>query len=95
MLPDAERRKFLRLRADTEATLTWGTERLSVHLIDLSPSGCCFSTEARIALGDAVEISVASPSARIEPLICRGRAVRAERDDVRLIIGVEFDTESV
>lgn len=91
MLQDVERRKFLRLRADTEATLTRGDERLSVRLIDLSPTGCSFSTEAPVALGEALEIEVTSPSARIEPLVCSGRAVRLDREEALFVVGVEFE----
>lgn len=91
MLTDVERRKFFRLRTDTEATLTRGDERLSVRLIDLSPTGCSFSTEGPVALGEALEIEVRSPSARIEPLICRGKAVRLEREEALYVVGVEFE----
>jgi len=91
MLPDVERRKFLRLRADSEAILKREGQRLSVHLIDLSPSGCSFSTEAHVELGERLEIEVTSPSARIEPLVCVGRAVRLERDELRYVVGVDFD----
>ncbi len=95
MLIDDERRKFLRLMADTEATVTKqvNAETVSVRLINLSPSGCAFSTETPIEANERLEVSVRSPSERIEPLICSGHVVRVDRDAQHYLVGVEFSDD--
>ncbi|KXX65389.1 PilZ domain-containing protein [Marichromatium gracile] len=96
MLVDDERRKFLRLNADTEANVKRleSDETLSVRLTDLSPSGCALVCEAPLSPGERLEVSISSPSARIAPLVCSGRVVRVDRDGERQVVGVEFVSDA-
>ncbi len=96
MIPDVERRDFMRLSAETEASVTRLTsgEALSVKLSDLSASGCSFVTATAIEPGEELEILVRGASERIEPLRRAGRVARVTQCESDYLVGVEFLTEA-
>jgi hypothetical protein len=92
MLLDEERRDFMRLIAQTDVTITQlsSGETLTARLNNLSASGCAFTADAAMEIGEELGILVRSPSERIEPLQRSAHVVRSTQSDGRHLIGVEF-----
>ena len=88
-----ERRGFMRLSADTSASITHLDNRSTteVKLVDLSAGGCSFYASIPLAAGDTLEFAVHGTSRRIEPLIKRGHVVRIIDDDQGKLVAFEFD----
>ena len=91
-LRDDERRDFMRLATETEASVTRLTtgQTLSTRLVNLSASGCAFFAETPMEKDEEIEFMVQGTSQRIEPLKRVGRVVRVTQGEASHLIAVEF-----
>jgi hypothetical protein len=91
MMQDEERRRFMRLTAETEATVIHlKTQRSAqVKLHDLSAIGCAFIADLNLQLDEELEFVVQGTNDRIEPLRRRAKVVRLN-DGPDQMTAVEF-----
>lgn len=80
--PYADRRVYARVPVALPAAVQVGSERHSVHLIDVSPGGAKLKCAASLATGTAVTLDCGS--------LARTAVVRWQNDGM---MGVMFDSE--
>lgn len=93
MMHDDERRDFMRLSANTTASITHlGNQSTSkVKLLDLSAGGCSFYADIPLTAGDALEFIVHGATDSIDPLTKRGHIVRVTDDQEGKLVAFVFD----
>ncbi|AFL72373.1 PilZ domain-containing protein [Thiocystis violascens] len=91
-LRDEERRDFMRLATEADASVTRLATGLTLltRLVNLSASGCAFFAETPMEQGEEIEFTVQGTSKRIEPLKRVGRVVRVTQGEASYLIAVEF-----
>ncbi|WP_434772022.1 PilZ domain-containing protein [Pseudomonas entomophila] len=70
-----EKRDFIRMRIDSEASLLHAGEVVSAVCIDLSASGLQVQAPRRFAVGDQVDVSIESEHASLSGLQARAEVV--------------------
>lgn len=92
-MQDDDRRGFMRLSAETSATITHlGNQATAdVKLVDLSASGCSFYTEIPLAENDKLEFVVRGATGSIEPLTKRGHVIRVTDEEEGKLVAFEFE----
>jgi len=95
MIVEPERRDFMRLSLDTEASIkrTDMNQHLRVSMVDLSASGFAFLTDQTFTPGDNVEVMITSPTGSIEPFQRPGKVVRIATGEGEYLVGVRFHSE--
>ncbi|MFO8002993.1 PilZ domain-containing protein [Thioalkalivibrio sp.] len=96
MIAEPERRDFMRLAVDTEASVQrLDTDlKLRVTMVDLSASGFAFLTDQPFSPGEAVEVIITSPSGSVEPFQRPGTVVRTATSEGEYLVGVKFHSGS-
>ncbi|MBK5965244.1 pilus assembly protein PilZ [Thiocystis minor] len=91
-LRDDERRDFMRLATEADASVTRLTtgQTLLTRLVNLSASGCAFFAETPMEQDEEIEFMVQGASKRIEPLKRAARVVRVTQGEASHLIAVEF-----
>lgn len=85
-----ERREYFRIKVgcDIQYRLAGGEEIYPAHCTTLSVTGISFITAHRLALQDALEISIESALSVTPPILAYSRVVRVvERDDQQFEVG--------
>ena len=96
ILRDDDRRDFMRLATETEASITRLAtgQTMSARLVNLSASGCAFFAETTIEQGEEIEFMVRGTNERIAPLKRAARVVRMTQGEASHLIAVEFLNDS-
>jgi len=92
MIVKPERRDFMRLAMDSEATVRplSGGDPVHVSLVDLSASGCAFHSDRHFEPGEALEVLITSPDEAIEPFRQRAEVIRVTPEDNGPLTAVRF-----
>ncbi|MBB1126732.1 PilZ domain-containing protein [Thiospirillum jenense] len=92
MIEEEERRRFMRLNAETQATITRlaTQETAVVNLIDLSACGCAFFTTLAVKLDEKIAFMVDNPNPNLEPLQRYAMVTRLSRGQEKHLVAVEF-----
>ncbi len=86
-----ERRAFMRMIVDAPVTLIRGSERYQAICRDLSANGMAIdASEGHYALGELIQISLATHSNLLPPFQAEARIVRADPVDSGYLLGIEF-----
>lgn len=96
MIVDSDRRDFLRLAVETDASLTrlQTGDPLPIILVDLSASGCAFLSKVPLSAGETVEVRIDSPNGAIEPLLRQGSVIRVTPAGKTHRVALEFLPEA-
>ncbi|MEH6501173.1 MAG: PilZ domain-containing protein [Pseudoalteromonas distincta] len=89
-----EKRDFIRMKVETEATLTLTAsgEQVAVVCQDLSSQGVQLVLDKPLAEGTAVQLSIPSPTEHLQGLQAAGQVMRCIAEDNGLYaVGIHFD----
>ncbi|MEH6566964.1 MAG: PilZ domain-containing protein [Halopseudomonas sp.] len=91
----SEKRDFMRMKMETTATLRViaDNQTHSVQCQDLSNQGAQVQCPQRVAPGEAVELSIPSPTPGMQGLQAKGEVVRCQAsDEGGCLIGIQFES---
>lgn len=88
-----EKRDFIRMNLNSEATLHYNNERYPALCVDLSSTGIQLHSNCKLAVGDEVEVEIGSQHSQLTGLRARATVVRSSLagDGENCIVGLKID----